>query len=57
MSVLYDCYALHQYGSILGIQLITDVFVELPDDDPMRTKTCSSYWNKPIVDNYLDLFK
>jgi hypothetical protein len=43
MSVLYDCYALHQYGSILGIQLTTDVFVELPDDDPMRTKTCSSH--------------
>jgi hypothetical protein len=43
MSVLHDCYALHQYGSILGIQLTTDVFVDLPDNGPMRTETCSSH--------------
>jgi hypothetical protein len=43
MSVLYDCYALHQYASILSVQLITDVFVELPDDGPVGTETCSSH--------------
>jgi hypothetical protein len=43
MCVLYDCYALHQYGSILGIQLTTDVFVQLPDDGPVRAETCSSH--------------
>jgi hypothetical protein len=43
MSVLYHCFALHQYGSILGIQLTTDVSVELPDDGPVRTETCSSH--------------
>jgi hypothetical protein len=42
-SVLYDCYALHQYGSKLSIKLITDVFVELPDQGPVRTETCSSH--------------
>jgi hypothetical protein len=34
MNVLYDWYALHQYWSMLGIQLTTDVFVELLDDGP-----------------------
>jgi hypothetical protein len=33
-NVLYDCYALHQYESILGIQLATHMFVELLDDIP-----------------------
>jgi hypothetical protein len=52
----YDCYALHQYGSILGIQLTKDVFVEeLPDVGPMRTETCSSHLNKPTVESYLGL--
>jgi hypothetical protein len=40
---VYYMTALHQYGSILGIQLTTDVFVELPDDAPVRTETCSSH--------------
>jgi hypothetical protein len=52
-SVLYDCYALHRYGSI---QLTTDVFVELPDDGPVRTETCSSHWNKPTVKSYVGLY-
>jgi hypothetical protein len=56
MSVLYDCYALHQYEPIAGIQLTTDVFVELPDRRPVRNKTCSSHWNKPIVESCLGLF-
>jgi hypothetical protein len=38
-SVLHDCYELHQYGSILGIKLTIDV----PDDGPVRTETCSSH--------------
>jgi hypothetical protein len=54
--ILCDCYALHQYGSLLGIQVTTDVFVQLPDDGPMRSETCSSHWNKPIVKSYLGLF-
>jgi hypothetical protein len=41
-SVLCDCYALHQYGPILCIQLTTDVFVELPDDGPVRNEKCSN---------------
>jgi hypothetical protein len=49
-NVLYDSYPLHQCGSILVIQLTTDVFVELPEDGPVRTETCSSHWNKPIVE-------
>jgi hypothetical protein len=31
------------YGFLLGIQLTTDAFAELPDDGRMRTETCSSY--------------
>jgi hypothetical protein len=56
MSVLYDCYALHQYGSMLGIQLTTDIFVELPNGGPVGTETCSNRWNEPIVKSYLHLF-
>jgi hypothetical protein len=55
-SVLYDCYALQQYGSILNTQSTTDIFVELPDDGPMGTETGSSHWDKPIVTSYIDLF-
>jgi hypothetical protein len=44
------------YGSMLGIQLTTDIFVELPDDGPVRTETCGSHWNKPVVESYLGLF-
>jgi hypothetical protein len=42
-SVLYDRYALHQYGYILGIKLTINVFLELPDDDPVRAETCISH--------------
>jgi hypothetical protein len=55
-NVLYDCYALHRYGCILGIHLTTDVFVELPDDGRVRTETYSSHSNKSIVKSYIGLF-
>jgi hypothetical protein len=55
-NVLYDCYALHWYGSKLGILLTTDIFVELPDDGPVTAETCISHWNKPIVKSCLGLF-
>jgi hypothetical protein len=47
MSVLYEYCAMQQYRFILGIQLTTDVFV--PDDGPVRTETCSSHRNKPML--------
>jgi hypothetical protein len=31
------------YGSILGIHLTTDVFIELPDDGPVRNETHSRH--------------
>jgi hypothetical protein len=40
MNVLYDCYALRQYGSVLDTQLTINVFSELPDDDLLTTETC-----------------
>jgi hypothetical protein len=42
--------------SILGIKLTTDIVVELPDDGPVRTETCNSHWNKPVIESYLGLF-
>jgi hypothetical protein len=51
----YECYVLHQYGSILGIQLTTDISEELPDDGPVRTETRSSHQNKPVVESHLGL--
>jgi hypothetical protein len=42
-TVHYDCYVLHQYGFVSGIPLTTYVFVEIPDDGPVRNEICSNH--------------
>jgi hypothetical protein len=56
MSVLYDCYALHQYGSILCNHLTTDVFVELSHDGPVRIETTKIHQLLRVASVYLSKY-